>query len=97
MKNSQLYKKKKKRTPKNIDGKVRTVEHLYWEMYFKDHPEILKERELTNIKSAKALVIGKKKGFARVYDELTVGEQKMGYAALFAATIGFISLAIIMT
>merc|ERR1719376_2065905 len=49
LKKKHLFKKKKKRKMKINDGKEYTVDHLYWENYFKLNPQILEERRARNI------------------------------------------------
>ena len=78
------------------DGKEYTVHHLYWERYFKDNPEILKERQLVNTKNAKPAG-NKPMNTRRIYDMVTTGEKRWAYAAVFAMISGLVAIKITFT
>lgn len=73
------------------DGKEYTVDHLYWDRYFQENPEILKEREAMNLKSAKA---AGKRPFSpkKIFDTLTTSDRRLAYAAVFFLVSGFIAM-----
>ena len=75
LKNHMLFKKKKKPKIKVRDGKEYTVEHLYWERYFKDNPEILNAREVLNMKNARASG-NKPLSPNRIYEILTTSDKR---------------------
>ena len=74
LKRHQLFKKKKKKKPKYRDGKETTVDHLYWEQYFKENPNILIERRMANVKNAPEGT--RPMSARRVYDTLTTGDKR---------------------
>ena len=75
LKNNQLFKRKTKTKNKKRDGKERTVDHLYWELYFKENPEVLQERAAVNVSKAKAGG-AKPMGPSRIYDTLTTADKR---------------------
>nr|XP_004207531.2 uncharacterized protein LOC101239792 [Hydra vulgaris] len=88
--------KGKKALPKTRkrDGKTYTVDHLYWERYFSNAPQVLLERQAVNTKSVSQLK-PKVSSPARLYETFTKADKRLIYAGLFGLTSGIIAWKII--
>lgn len=89
LKKAQLFKKKKKPRNRYRDGKEYTVDHLYWENYFKEHPEILEHRMAVNVKNAKPVANIPMKN--KVIDTLTNSDKSWAYASIFGLGVAVVS------
>ena len=90
LKKRQLLKsrKGKKASPKtrNRDGKTYTVDHLYWEKYFINVPEVLLERQAINTKSIHLLKLSPLSP-AKLYETFTKADKR--YFCIFFQNINF--------